>query len=416
MALKDRLKDNRTIVLKCTEKEYRQFMDDPACARQMIDRAYERHPELFPSEMKRGYKFNGKTRFSRKLKLQMRKIWVAGITYQIRPCYVLSYMRGLADEVEKPLFLLRFGVPFWALAYVFGRNAMYWYRLFIRLSSYSLVGTTIHTATHLVYDLVADEYHLHIKGKLCYVATTCANGCILGVEAVKSVCADALEKGYGVFKEEARMLDPLYKPKTVNTDGWQATQNAWRALFAHIFIIECFLHAYIKVRDRATKALGPLFQSAADKIWHIYNAETKRAMGQRLRRLYEWTCEQLADGPMKENIIKLYHKRKRWLAHLDFPSAYRTSNMLDRLMKFMDRHAIAAQSFHSTLESTTKNYRAFALLVNFTPSSPMITKRCPEFISPAARLNGFVYHHNWLQNLLIAASLGGYRQHSNPLQ
>ena len=54
-------------------------------------------------------------------------------------------------------------------------------------------------------------------------------------------------------------------------------------------------------------------------------------------------------------------------------------------MKFMDRHAMNAQSFHSTLETTTKNYRAFALLVNFTPSSPMVTRIYPELISPAAR-------------------------------
>jgi hypothetical protein len=176
------------------------------------------------------------------------------------------------------------------------------------------------------------------------------------------------------------------------------------------------LYAFIKVQDRATKPLGALFDTFADKIWDIYRAESKRAMGQRLRRLYQWTCEHLIDFPMKDNIITLCPKRKRWLAPIGFPEAYRTSNALDRLMKFMDRHAIAAQGVHSSLDKTTRHFRAFALLYNFTPSCPMITKSWSHLKSPVARLNGFVYHPNRLQNLLIAASLGGYRQHSNPLQ
>jgi len=31
--------------------------------------------------------------------------------------------------------------------------------------------------------------------------------------------------------------------------------------------------------------------------------------------------------------------------------------------------------------------------------------------SPAERLNGFSYHENWLRNLLISASSGGFRGH-----
>jgi hypothetical protein len=51
-----------------------------------------------------------------------------------------------------------------------------------------------------------------------------------------------LEKAYGVFASEARALDTDYAPQTVNTDGWQATQGAWKALFPHITVILCFLH------------------------------------------------------------------------------------------------------------------------------------------------------------------------------
>jgi len=39
-------------------------------------------------------------------------------------------------------------------------------------------------------------------------------------------------------------------PATVNTDGWSATQRAWLNLFPMIILIECFLHAFIKIREQ----------------------------------------------------------------------------------------------------------------------------------------------------------------------
>ena len=33
-------------------------------------------------------------------------------------------------------------------------------------------------------------------------------------------------------------------------------------------IILCFLHAFLKVRDRATKALAEVFGQVGEKIWH----------------------------------------------------------------------------------------------------------------------------------------------------
>jgi len=242
----------------------------------------------------------------------MRKIGVEGITSQIRPCSGLSSLRALSDQVENALLLLRLGVPFWAIAYVCGRNPMYWYRLFLRRGASSLVGTTVHTASKLPWHGVADDYHVPIKGMVRSIATTCANGCLVGVEAVNSVCAEALQHGSGVFTEDAQRLLAPDKPHTVNTDGWQATHTAWRALFAPMFVIECFLHAYLTGRDRATTALRRLFATAADTIWHISSATTKRQMGQRIRRLSEWSGDQLPDSPMKDTIIPLCHKRKRW--------------------------------------------------------------------------------------------------------
>ena len=53
--------------------------------------------------------------------------------------------------------------------------------------------------------------------------------------------------------------------------------------------------------------------------------------------------------------------------------------------------------------------RAAALLINFLPYCPRAAI-AEQYRSPAHKLNGFVYHDNWLHNLLISASMGGCPQ------
>ena len=144
-----------------------------------------------------------RTRVSKKLTLQLRKIKVAGVSYQLRPSFLLPAMRAKTGEVSKALFLLRFGVPFWALALVFGRNSMWWYRLYRCLGKASIVGTTVYDLDKLPQDLLADEHHIRIRGKKAYVATTIGQGCILGAQACAKADETALKEGYEVFQQEA---------------------------------------------------------------------------------------------------------------------------------------------------------------------------------------------------------------------
>jgi hypothetical protein len=131
---------------------------------------------------------------------------------------------GRTEEVEKALFLMRFHVPCWAIAEVFGHDPMYWYRLEQGLGRFSLVGTTIKRVDRLPTDLVADEQHSWLNGQRVYIATTAGQECIVGASVTKSSGQVDLKAAYGVFAEEARTLDPEYAPETVNTDGWQPTQ------------------------------------------------------------------------------------------------------------------------------------------------------------------------------------------------
>ena len=409
-------KQNKTIVLPIEEENYPFFLSDPKYAHETIMDFMNQAPELFPSDMlEKGYSLYGKDRKSKKLGVQLRRLKVGTEIYRIRPGFVLPYMRAKTKDVEHALLLVRFGVPFWVLALIFGRNPMYWYRLYTSLADFNIVATTVYGPGKVPRDILADEFHVRIKGAKAYVATVIAKACFLGAEVCAKADELSLRKAYGVFKAEVTEFVSDYQPFTINVDGWAATQNALKFLFPKTRIIECFLHAFIKIRDRATKKLSHYYAKTADGVWNIFRAETKAQMAQRIRRFKEWAIRTLPACAMKENVLKLCSKKDKWLAHFDAPSAYRTSAQLDRVMKVMEKHAVNSQMFHAGISSTSKNFRALALLCNFSPSCPAVTKDCPSLVSPAARLNGFVYSENWLENLLTASSLKRFKHQRNSL-
>ena len=90
----------------------------------------------------------------------------------------------------------------------------------------------------------------------------------------------------------------------------------------------------------------------------------------------------------------------------DYPDAYRTSNMIDRHMEPMDRWLCSSRFFHGHLSSAERQVRAWALFHNFSPYCPR-AKVSKKYHSPAHKLNGVLYHDNWLHNLLISASMAG---------
>lgn len=411
-------KGHKTIRFPIDPSQYTDFLHERGYARSYLDQLLIEHPEIWPVEMADGYAFNGFTDVSAKLGLRQRRIRLrtTGAVFTLAPAFVLPYMRAETAEVEKALFLLRFHVPYWALAYVFGRTAMYWYSLQCSLGRLSVVGTTVAQAEALPRDLVADEKHTRLAGQKAYVAMTAGGACILGASVSLSACRPALEAAYGVFAEEAKALQGDYRPETVNTDGWKPTQQAWKCLFPQVVVILCFLHAFIKIRDRATKPMQAAFKTASDKVWSAYRSKTKRQFAQRLRRLREWAETTLDPSPMKDHVLDLCRKRARFIRSYDHQSAHRTSVMVDRLMKFMNRAFFMAQSFHGTALSAELRVRSLALLWNFCPSSPQTVATHKGRRSPAERLNGKRYAENWLENLLISGSMNGYRSHQqNPL-
>jgi hypothetical protein len=392
-----------------SEIAYGEILEDLDRCRVYLDEMLKLHPELFPPQMQQGYRFYGLI-FSKKLQIKLRRIQIltSGEVYQLRPDFIMPYMIGKTDDLEKALYLRRYGVPYDALAYVFGHSAMYWYRAVQNLGKLSVVGTTVKSPTLIPVDLVADEKHSWLLGARVYLPTTVAEGCFLGVDIVKSASTDDLAQGYEVFRQEALNLNPDYQPETVNTDGWAETQAAWKRLFPGITLILCFLHSVLGIQ-RHLRRCPEQMKAISRKLWRIYRAPTKVQFAQRLRRLKEWaTTDQIDSDLVREKLTKLRAKSDDFQAAYDFPNAHRTSNALDRLMNQQDRYLYAMQYFHGTVDSGRLQMRAMVLLWNFHPYGQRTQLKGGNRSSPFGELNGFVYHENWLHNLLIAGSMNGY--------
>ena len=84
--------------------------------------------------------------------------------------------------------------------------------------------------------------------------------------------------------------------------------------------------------------------------------------------------------------------------------------MLDRVMRGMSRYYDDGQHLHGTRVAGERHCRAWALVYNFRPWNPATARANAGWRSPAERVNRHRYHDNWLHNLLVSASLGGYRR------
>lgn len=401
---------SRQICIFVDQEEYGQILFEPAAFRKCLDREIALHPELFPAAIQQGYKLYDMLPASQKLAgIRLRRIELStGAVFTIRPSFVLPYMTGYTDAVANPLFLRRWGVPHWALAHVFGHDAQYWYRLENRLGRNSVVGTTVKDAAKLPQDVLADEKHTGFNGEKAYIATTVGNDCVLGASLTLGADEKSLTAAYGHFKTEAQNVTAAYKPATVNTDGWEATQAAWRALFTQITVILCFLHAFIKIRERC-KRLKDLYGEIQTRVWDAYRALDAEAFTRKIAALKAWATEKLPVGSGLAAVLKLCDRAPEFVKAYAHPAAYRTSNMLDRHMEPLDHYLDSCKYFHGHLLAGEYSCRSWALLHNFQPYCPR-AKIAQTYKSPAHKLNGFVYHDNWLHNLLISASMGGYRQ------
>ena len=389
-----------------SEAHYQECVEDVVKYRAYLTKMHQHHPELFPQALGAGYTFHDRYH-SRKQQVVLRRLKLKATreVFTVRPSFVLPYLVARTADVEKALFLRQWGVPFGALAYVFGRDAMFWYRAWLSLGRPHLIGTTVKCSEKMPQDVVADEKITWLAGAEVVVPTTVGSGCVLGISVAAAADTDSLKAAYGEFAAEAKEVFTEYQVRSVCTDGFQATRDAWRRLFPQLTLVLCYLHSILKLKERCR---GALRRQVLDRAWRVYQAATKAQFSQRLRRLSEWAQGTL-EGTVAEMVSKVCRHGVDFTPAYDCPQAARTTNAADRVHNHLDRTLYAMQYCHGHQESARLAVRAWALQWNFHPYSPRLRQDQPLRSSPFADLNGFHYHSNWLQNLLVASSMGGLR-------
>ena len=384
---------------------YDAIWSDPAKVRSMLLQNIVANPELFPPNIAEGFSLTGMLPESSKQPgVRLRQLVTRDNTkWYLRPSFVTPYMTAQTQDLDGPLLLISLGVPLWAICHVFGRDEMYWYRIVEQIGRNSIVGTTVQSAQQLPDHLAADEHHADWVGEKGYVAMTAAKGCILGINLTDEADEAHLRVAYGVFAEEAKELKPDYQPKSVNTDGWWATQNAFVGMFPEIAIVLCFLHGFLKVRDRCFKEY-----ELHKKIWEVYYATSKEDFRKRMDEFKTWFSTRTWKAYVVEMTSKLWKRAEEYSVAYDQVGCYRTSNQVDRPMNRIKRILYSGRGLHGHRDSSERHLRGVALLQNFRPFAARANQQ-QNFECPAHRLSGKLYSKDWIENLFLAASMRGYK-------
>jgi hypothetical protein len=94
----------KTICIPCSSQEYERVVDDPVAFRRPLDRQIEATPELFPPEIRRGYRMKDVSR-SRKTGIKLRRIELRNLPcFLVRPSFLMPYPSGRTEDVQAPLF------------------------------------------------------------------------------------------------------------------------------------------------------------------------------------------------------------------------------------------------------------------------------------------------------------------------
>jgi hypothetical protein len=94
----------KTICIPCSQEQYERIVEDPVRFREFLDRQVEATPELFPPEIRQGYRMKD-IYTSRKTGWKIRRIDLRNDeSYSVRPSFLMPYLSGRTQEVQAPLF------------------------------------------------------------------------------------------------------------------------------------------------------------------------------------------------------------------------------------------------------------------------------------------------------------------------
>ena len=273
-------------------------------------------------------------RMSAKQQIPIRRTPEDDSAYSIRPSFLMPYMIVRTADVEGPLFLRRLvsrSGPWPASSAVIRCPGIAW--------SAGWAGSALWEPPSARRRCPSTYWPTSIiKGSTARRSTSprpSATGAAWSGTLAEAAGSDKLKVAYQVFKDEASAASPKYAPKTVSTDGWKGTQAAWKMLFTKVVILLCFLHGWLKIRDPPNTLKRCLPASPGGfgipicaRPPEFCTTPARSASGR----------PDTSQGIVLEKVLDLCGKGDRWSIAYRHPGGHRTSNMLDRLMRGMNRY------------------------------------------------------------------------------
>ena len=98
------VRGQKTICIPCSQQQYEQVVDDPEAFRRLLDQQIQATPELFPPEIRRGYRMKD-VYTSRKTGWKLRRLELRNLQCcLVRPSFLMPYLSGRTEDVQAPLF------------------------------------------------------------------------------------------------------------------------------------------------------------------------------------------------------------------------------------------------------------------------------------------------------------------------
>jgi hypothetical protein len=98
------VRGQKTICIPCSQPQSEQVVDDPEQFRRLRDQPIEATPELFPPEIRRGYRMKD-VYTPRKTGWKLRRIELRDLQCSpVRPSFLMPYLSGRTEDVQAPLF------------------------------------------------------------------------------------------------------------------------------------------------------------------------------------------------------------------------------------------------------------------------------------------------------------------------
>src|SRR5262249_45605751 len=98
------VRGQKTSCIPCSPAQYHPGVGDPEQFRSFLDRHIKATPELFPAEIRRGYRMKDLYQ-SRKTGCELRRIELRNLQcYLVRPSFLMPYLSGYTEDVQAPLF------------------------------------------------------------------------------------------------------------------------------------------------------------------------------------------------------------------------------------------------------------------------------------------------------------------------